>query len=62
MHFRSDFHDSGFAASIYLVEPPEAYLGTDRLEGLPYENVELKKFFPLGDPEFVTQHATPPPS
>jgi microcystin degradation protein MlrC len=52
VHFRRGFHDSGFARTILLVEPIEPFLGTVRLEGLKYENVDLKKFFPYGNPSF----------
>lgn len=49
VHFRRGFDDSGFAKTILLVEPVEPFLGTVRLEGLPYENVDLKRFYPYGD-------------
>ncbi len=52
VHFRRGFDDSGFAKTILLVEPVEPFLGTVRLEGLPYKNVNLKKFYPYGDPVF----------
>jgi len=52
VHFRRGFHDSGFARTILLVEPDEPFLGTVRLDGLGYENVDLKKFYPYGEPEF----------
>ena len=46
VHFRRGFDDSGFAATILLVEPDEPFLGTVRLEGLAYRNVELGRFYP----------------
>jgi len=49
VHFRRGFDDSGFARTILLVEPVEPFLGTVRLDGLPYRNVDLKKFYPYGD-------------
>jgi microcystin degradation protein MlrC len=49
VHFRRGFDDSGFAKTILLVEPIEPFLGTVRLDGLPYKNVDLKKFYPYGD-------------
>lgn len=49
VHFRRGFDDSGFAKTILLVEPVEPFLGTVRLQGLPYENVDLKRFYPYGD-------------
>jgi microcystin degradation protein MlrC len=52
VHFRRGFDDSGFAKTILLVEPVEPFLGTVRLEGLPYENVDLKEFYPYGEPRF----------
>jgi len=52
VHFRRGFDDSGFAKTILLVEPVEPFLGTVRLDGLPYQNVDLKKFYPYGDPSF----------
>jgi microcystin degradation protein MlrC len=52
VHFRRGFDDSGFARTILLVEPVEPFLGTVRLDGLPYQNVDLKKFYPYGDPQF----------
>lgn len=52
VHFRRGFDDSGFAKTILLVEPVEPFLGTVRLDGLPYRNVDLKKFYPYGEPVF----------
>jgi microcystin degradation protein MlrC len=52
VHFRRGFDDSGFAKTILLVEPPEPFLGTVRLDGLPYQNVDLSRFYPYGTPDF----------
>ena len=52
VHFRRGFDDNGFARTILLVEPEQAFLGTTRLDGLPYENVDLAKFYPYGNPAF----------
>lgn len=52
VHFRRGFDDSGFAKTILLVEPDQPFLGTVRLEGLPYRNVNLKAFYPYGNPVF----------
>jgi microcystin degradation protein MlrC len=52
VHFRRGFDDSGFAPTILLVEPIEPFLGTVRLDGLPYKNVDLKKFYPYADVKF----------
>src|SRR5882724_10953278 len=52
VHFRRGFDDSGFAKTILLVEPEQPFLGTVRLDGLPYQNVDLKAFYPYGNPVF----------
>lgn len=52
VHFRRGFDDSGFAKTILLVEPDQPFLGTVRLDGLPYENVNLSTFYPYGSPNF----------
>lgn len=51
VHFRRGFDDSGFAGRILLVEPDEPFLGTVRLDALPYENLRLADFYPYGEPE-----------
>jgi microcystin degradation protein MlrC len=50
VHFRRGFDDSGFAPTILLVEPEEPFLGTVRLEALPYRNLTLRDFYPYGAP------------
>jgi microcystin degradation protein MlrC len=52
VHFRRGFDDNGFARTILLVEPAQPYLGTVRLDGLGYENVDLKRYYPYGNPSF----------
>jgi microcystin degradation protein MlrC len=52
VHFRRGFHDNGFARTILLVEPTEPFLGTVHLDRLPYENVDLKRYYPYGNPDF----------
>ena len=48
VHFRRGFHDNGFAKTILLpVEPEHPFLGTTRLEGLPYRNVDLSRVLPV---------------
>ena len=42
VHFRRGFDDNGFARTILLVEPTEPFLGTVRLDGLAYGNVDLR--------------------
>ncbi|MGH1574471.1 M81 family metallopeptidase [Methylobacterium sp. P31] len=50
VHFRRGFDDSGYARTILLVEPPEPFLGTVRLNHLPYAQMRAADFFPYGDP------------
>jgi len=52
VHFRRGFDDTGFAREIILVEPGEPFLGTVRLDGLHYEHVDLKNYYPYGNPAF----------
>jgi len=52
VHFRRGFDDSGFAKAILIVEPEEPFLGTVRLDGLKYENIDLKDFYPYGSPSW----------
>jgi microcystin degradation protein MlrC len=52
VHFRRGFDDSGFARTILLVEPTEPFLGTVRLDALTYGNVDLKNFYPFGNPDY----------
>ena len=35
-----------------LVEPVQPFLGTVRLEGLDYRNIDLRKFYPYGEVTF----------
>ncbi len=49
VHFRRGFDDNGYAKTILLAEPPEPFLGTVHVEALPYEHLDVKKFFPFGD-------------
>ena len=57
VHFRRGFDDSGFAKTILLVEPDQPFLGTVRLDGLPYRHVDLKAFYPYGNPVFPSSDA-----
>src|SRR5207245_10713032 len=52
VHCRRGFDDSGFAKTILLTEPEQPFLGTVRLEALPYRNVDISKFYPYGDVSF----------
>ena len=52
VHFRRGFDDNGFAKTILLVEPGQPFLGTTHLDKLPYQNVDLTKYYPYGNPAF----------
>jgi hypothetical protein len=52
VHFRRGFDDSGFAKTTLVVEPEQPFLGTVRLEALPYGHVDIAKFYPYGDVSF----------
>ena len=51
VHFRRGFDDSGFARTILLVEPDQPFLGTVRLDALPYRNLRVAEFYPFGGPD-----------
>ena len=46
VHFRRGFDDTGFAPTILLVEPDEPFLGTVRLDALPYTAIDPARFYP----------------
>jgi microcystin degradation protein MlrC len=52
VHFRYGFCDSGFAKTVLLVEGDDPSLGTVRLDGLKYENIDLGSYYPYGNPVF----------
>ncbi|WP_438482351.1 M81 family metallopeptidase [Oleiharenicola lentus] len=46
VHFRRGFDDNGYAKTILLTEPDEPFLGTIRVEALPYQHTNVNKFYP----------------
>ncbi|GAB1489710.1 M81 family metallopeptidase [Opitutaceae bacterium] len=48
VHFRRGYDDNGYAKTILLAEPDQPFLGTIRLDGLPYTKFDLNKFYPYG--------------
>jgi microcystin degradation protein MlrC len=50
VHFRRGFDETGFARTIVIVEPPEPFVGTTKLDALPYEHVDIGKLYPFGTP------------
>ncbi|WP_438482352.1 M81 family metallopeptidase [Oleiharenicola lentus] len=47
VHFRRGFDDNGYSPTIFLVEPPEPFLGTVKVDKLPYTHTRADKFFPF---------------
>ena len=50
VHFRRGFDETGYAKTIIIVDAPGPYVGTVRLDALPYENVKLDEYYPYGTP------------
>ncbi len=50
VHFRRGFDETGYARKIIVVEAPGPFVGTRFLDELPYQNVDLKMFYPYGTP------------
>lgn len=50
VHFRRGFDETGYAKTIYVVDAPGPFIGTIRLDALPYENVVLEEYYPYGIP------------
>jgi len=48
VHFRRGYYDSGYAKTILLVEPEQPFLGTVRIDALPYKHLDVNKFYPFG--------------
>jgi len=60
VHFRRGFDDNGFAKTILLMEPPEPFLGTVKIEALPFEHLDLKKFYPYNkNIQYIPEGWTP---
>jgi microcystin degradation protein MlrC len=52
VHFRRGFDETGYARTIQIVDAPGDWFGTVRLEALDYKNVNIKDFYPFGNPSF----------
>jgi microcystin degradation protein MlrC len=48
VHFRRGFDETGYAKTIIIVDAPGPFVGTIRLDDLPYENVTLENYYPYG--------------
>jgi len=59
-HFRRGYDDNGYAKTILIVQPPHPFLGTVDLEALPYENVDLKKYYPFGNVDYPAKPRVQP--
>jgi microcystin degradation protein MlrC len=51
VHFRRGFDETGYAKTIIVVEAPGPFVGTTRLDALPYEHAPIDRLYPFGTPE-----------
>lgn len=49
-HFRRGFDETGYARTILVVDAPGDWVGTTRLEALPWEFGPIDRMYPFGDP------------
>ena len=50
VHFRRGFDETGYAPTILVVDAPGDWVGTTRLDTLPYEHGPIDRLYPFGDP------------
>ncbi len=50
-HFRRGFDETGYAPSIIIIDAPEPYVGTTRLDALDYHFAPIDKLYPFGMPD-----------
>ncbi len=50
VHFHRGFTDNGYCKSFILTEPDQPFVGTVRLEALPYQHTPVKKLYPYANP------------
>jgi microcystin degradation protein MlrC len=50
VHFRRGFDETGYAPTILVVDAPGPWVGTTRLDSLPYEHAPIDRLYPFGDP------------
>ncbi|MEM7368569.1 MAG: M81 family metallopeptidase [Bacteroidota bacterium] len=46
VHFRRGFDETGYAKTILVVDAPGPWIGTSRLDALPYEHAPIKEMYP----------------
>lgn len=51
VHFRRGFDETGYAKTIIVVEAPGPFVGTTRLDALPYEHAPIDRLYPFGAPQ-----------
>lgn len=49
VHFRRGFDETGYARTILVVDAPGPWVGTTRLDALPYEHAPIDRLYPFGD-------------
>ncbi|MBI4538399.1 MAG: M81 family metallopeptidase [Gemmatimonadetes bacterium] len=50
-HFRRGFDETGYARTILVVDAPGPWVGTTRLDALPYEFAPIDRLYPFGEPD-----------
>jgi microcystin degradation protein MlrC len=60
VHFRRGFDDNGFAKTILICEPEQPFLGTVKVDALPFEHLEVRKLYPYNKAiEYIPEGWTP---
>ncbi len=49
VHFRRGFDETGYAPTILVVDAPGPWVGTTRLDALPYEHAPIDRLYPFGE-------------
>lgn len=52
VHFRRGFDETGYAKTIHIVDAPEPWFGTVGLDALDYQNIDVRDYYPFGDPDY----------
>ncbi|MGD2071119.1 MAG: hypothetical protein PVI57_20790, partial [Gemmatimonadota bacterium] len=50
VHFRRGFDETGYAPTILVVDAPGPWVGTTRLDALPWQFAPIDRLYPFGDP------------
>lgn len=55
VHFRRGFDETGYAKTILVVDAPEPWFGTTRLDALDYQFAPIDKLYPFGAPAMTNK-------